>query len=379
MANGTTRTPDDERKAIISDVEKIMKFFIDFRINLASITHDKTCPEYIKTEFSTEIMKMGEAVYPFVSRSRQEIIEKVLGYFGLGNTDSVKERGTSPCRLHEELQDTPGCWQCCIVPCRRKQNTAGYRNSVRVEENTYQEERASSGCMKCCIPCTGRRSDALRCCGRRVAENESAVRTLDSFEIPSTPVRPLNVNQEASQTASLLPYPGHDVIKSAIPYTESFLYKNGGMTCNIRCTDSNLKTLEYAVERQQTNVVEKRDEIEAQIQALYQHSGQSFPSGDLLHLTRSVTFDISRDPGFFQREPLERFSEYVNSVVNSPVEIDKEFVMGLCERSLQDMEIYIYHLRNDHKQLLESNETNGFLKQHTENLRQFIAVRLRPL
>ena len=64
-----------------SNVKEIMKFFIEFRIQLAPI-HNRECPEDIKTEFSNEMKEMGHGIYPFVSSWRQRIIEKVLNYFG---------------------------------------------------------------------------------------------------------------------------------------------------------------------------------------------------------------------------------------------------------------------------------------------------------
>ena len=68
-------------EGVLEDVEKIMKLFFEFRIQLSPI-HDKECPEHIKDEFSEEIIKMGQTIFPFVSTARQKVIKVVLEYFG---------------------------------------------------------------------------------------------------------------------------------------------------------------------------------------------------------------------------------------------------------------------------------------------------------
>ena len=49
-------------------------------------------------------------------------------------------------------------------------------------------------------------------------------------------------NQQANE--AMIPYPGHDAMKDAIPYIGYFRYKNGKMSCNITCKDSHIKNLE---------------------------------------------------------------------------------------------------------------------------------------
>ena len=68
-------------EGVLEDVEKIMKLFFEFRIQLSPI-HDKECPKHIKDEFSEEIIEMGQTIFPFVSTARQKVIKVVLKYFG---------------------------------------------------------------------------------------------------------------------------------------------------------------------------------------------------------------------------------------------------------------------------------------------------------
>ncbi|CAB4043341.1 Hypothetical predicted protein [Paramuricea clavata] len=70
----------DGREKVMFQVHRIMKFFKDFSFQLSAI--DKTCPNDIKSEFSTEIIDMGKTIYPFMTKTRQKLIEKVLIYFG---------------------------------------------------------------------------------------------------------------------------------------------------------------------------------------------------------------------------------------------------------------------------------------------------------
>ena len=65
---------------VMLDVDNIMKLFIELNLQLPGIG-DRICPEDIKAEFSTDITEMGEAIFPFVSKSRQTMIIQVLKYF----------------------------------------------------------------------------------------------------------------------------------------------------------------------------------------------------------------------------------------------------------------------------------------------------------
>ncbi len=68
------------RKEVMQAVTEIMKFFKDFAFQLSTIY--RGCPDSIKSEFSTEIKEVGKTIYPFVTKTRQKLIEKVLIYFG---------------------------------------------------------------------------------------------------------------------------------------------------------------------------------------------------------------------------------------------------------------------------------------------------------
>ena len=75
-----------EVRSLLKDVEKIVKLFFKFRIQLAPI-QDKECPQHIKDEFSREIIEMGQTIFPLVSNARQKVIKVVLAYFGSEHQD----------------------------------------------------------------------------------------------------------------------------------------------------------------------------------------------------------------------------------------------------------------------------------------------------
>jgi hypothetical protein len=77
-------------------VSKIMKFFTDFSFYLSAI--DNECPNDIKLRYSPEIIDMARIIYPFVIRTEQELIEKVLIYFGCANEGLVLYPG------HDEIK-----------------------------------------------------------------------------------------------------------------------------------------------------------------------------------------------------------------------------------------------------------------------------------
>ena len=116
-----------------SDVKEIMKFFNEFRIQLAPI-HNKECPEDIKTEFSGEMKETGYGIYPFVSSWRQNIIVKVLNYFG--HTDIPTTYSTNVPEYIKHFTYKNGKINFEIVSVKPKNPDIETLHKHLVEENT---------------------------------------------------------------------------------------------------------------------------------------------------------------------------------------------------------------------------------------------------
>ena len=309
------------RENVMSQVCEIMDFFKTFSFELSSI--DKACPNNIKLEFSTEIIEMGKIIYPFVTKTRQKLIEKVLLHFGY--TRNVQEHNTS---TEEGQQDLVGCVRC--FPCRR---TACRDVSQPVPET------------------------------HRLISSQSTSHAVDIEMTLSGPRASQKVNE------GLKPYLGHDEIKHAIPYIETFRYKNGEIVCDLESTFSCIKHLEICVQKKKIKQCVKVA-ISKEIKSLWLQSCGFNLQGDLLHLIRMLMFQLSNDSTFFPKKLLTSFVDYVNSVVH----VDNEVVIYRCERALQDIEFHIMHLRQ--VDLMEDKKTQVFLKHHAEGLRKFIITML---
>ena len=301
------------REDIMSHVREIMGFFKNFSFELIAI--DKTCPNSIKLEFSTEIIEMGKTIYPFVTNTRQKLIEKVLIYFGY--SESEKKPNTST-----DKQGPPSSIRC--FPCRR----------------TESKDHRPDG-------------------------PTSTLGTSHAINMEMTIAAP-----SASQNGNegLKAYSGHYETKRAIPYIETLRYENGEMTCDLSCTFSCIKELEICVQKRKIEQCTKVA-ISKEIKSLWLQSGGSDLQGDLLHLIRMVMFKLSNDPKFFQEKLLGSFVDYVNSAIP----VNKEVVHCGCERALQDIEFHIGYLRQNRvRHLMEDKRTWVFLQQHVKGLRKFV-------
>ena len=358
-------------KEVKSDVNKIMKLFIEFRIQLSSI-HDKACPEDIKSEFSTKIIDMGKTIFPFVSTPRQNVIKKVLKYFGFPDTTP----GTQDAGAVPDTTTTPTCLSCCF-PCCPTQNI--FRCCVR--QNAHGPETQNplpTATPEPNEPNAGNESTELLIGPSNVDTQQSSV--------PG----PSSTNQEANQGQTLTGlsstnqrqtsnYPGDNTIKCAIPYINYFRYNKGEMSCNVECRYSCFKNLQSCVERRITGVIEKENEIRDAIKKIWpaqpSEPADQLPEGDLLHLIRMVMFkmlDNSRSK-FFNEERLKEFVEYVKSIVNSPENLDRKVVIMACKRELGYINNLINDLRRDNfKPLLEDVTTPDILHDHAEGLRMFV-------
>jgi hypothetical protein len=337
-------------KEVTSDVNKIMKLFIEFRYQLSSI-HDKACPEDIKSEFSTEIIDMGKTIYPFVSTRRQEVIQKVLRYFGskaeppnAGNEST--ELLTGPSNVDTQQSSVPG---------------PSSTNQEANQGQTLTESTSWAG------PSTADTELNELLAGPSNAGTQQ-------FSVPG----PSSTNHEANQgqTSS---QPGDNTIKRAIPYINYFRYNKGEMSCNIECKYLCVKYLQSCVERRITGVIEKQNEIRDGIKKFWpaqpSEPADQLPEGDLLHLIRMVMFkmlDNSRSK-FFNEERLKKFVENVKSIVNLPKNLDKDTVKNNCEGELEEINKIINILRRDNfKPILEDKTTSKFLHDHAEDLRMFV-------
>ena len=309
-------------KEVKSDVIKIMKLFTEFRYQLSSI-HDKACPEDIKSEFSTKIIDMGKTIFPFVSTPRQNVIKKVLKYFGFPDT-------------------TPGTQDAGAVP----------------------DTTTTPTCLSCCFPCCPTQN-IFRCC---VRQNAHGLETQNL--LPTATPEP---NEQANE--GLIPYPGHQVIENAISYIKSFKYVNGKMVCNLTCVISHIKSLELFVEKGKIEEAIKV-ELSQKIKTLWQQCYGSDLAGDLMHWIRMVMFKMSNDSTFSQNQSLPTFIQYVEGIVNSAPNLDKEVIIRECKCALDDMNICIKNLEGAHKHLLEENSTQVFLQRHAEELRKFMMSKL---
>ena len=302
-------------------VTEIMKLFEAFALQLP--TMHRACPDNIRSEFSTEIKKMGEIVYSFVTRAGQEPIERVFEY--LDYTDSVEEDQSDS--VQEVQSGCHRCKQCCCFPYRR----------VRI---------------------------ILGNCGTENAHTVSDTTT------PTTDNSADNVEE------LLIPYRGHDVIQRAIPYIEHFRYET--VSCKIECTYPCVRNLETLIMEGVPN--ETKDEIQAHIGNLWpQHPSESdqLPQGDLLHLIRMVMFKLlDNSRSNFFGVGLGRFVENVKAIVNSPESLDEKVVNRRCERAMDDLQFRIQNLQNHHQSLLKDERTSLFLEDHAEGLGSFMMMML---
>ena len=294
--------------SVISKVGKIMKLFVTFRLKLTTM-HDKTCPDDIREEFCEEITEMARNIYPFVSRSRQRVIEKVLKYFR--QIDPVENRS----RISRFLIS------CCKITC-------------------FALFRTWCSPLRYTLLSTGSDIEADRHESERESENESKV---------------------------LLPYPGNECIKRKVPYVEWFEYENGEMKFKIGCPYSNLVNLEQLVKEKDENIMRREEEIRAEIYDLLGLTGSQ--DDPLLHLIRLVMLKIEMNE-FERDEKLPKFISYVQEIDCALV--DSASIVLASERELEDIKTYLRQLRKKHKSVLQDEKTPQFMRNIATELARFI-------
>jgi hypothetical protein len=322
------------REKIMSNVKKIMKFINEVCDIQLSVIH-KTCPDIIRSNFSTEVIEMCKTIHPFVTKTGQEHIKSVLIYFE--ETPAQEDQQVSPGWMQRCFQCIQQCFQCIQTHVSR--------------------------CYHCCV---------------RQSMHEPETQRLASTPGPSNAVDiemtgQSSANEEANE--ELMPYCGHEAIENAIPYIESFKYEYGKMTCDLMCADSCIKTFESCVEKE--NILEvTKVAISKEIKTLWEQYYGSDLAGDLLHLIRMVMFKLSKDLKFSRSESLRDFVQYVGHIANSAFEVDR--IRTSCELSLRRIEDQVKGLREaKNKKHLKDQSVREFLQHHATSLERFIASKLK--
>ena len=94
-----------DREKVVSGVKETMMFFKDFAFQLTLI--DLPCPNNFKSRFSSEVIALGQIIYPFVTKAKQQLIHNVVTYFGYTEPDNP-------------IQENEG-WLSRCIPWRRRQ------------------------------------------------------------------------------------------------------------------------------------------------------------------------------------------------------------------------------------------------------------------
>ena len=287
----------NQREEVMSGVKEIMTFFNDFAF-LLSLTNIP-CPNNIKLRFSSEVIAMGKIIHPFVTRAQQQLIRKVVEYFGYAEPDNP-------------IQESEGCFSGCIPWRRRRQAT--------------------------CDP----EAQAL-------VMNEMIMQP--------------NANQQTSEV--LKTYPGHNAIKTAIPYVENLRYRSGKMYCewwSSHAIDTTTHKLMKRLEEGQL-IEPVKVKILHDIKALW-----SELSGDLLHQLRMILFKQLTDPTFSSSDLLGKFHEDVKPFSYTE--------LNYCQPLLDDMQVRIAELLSIPPEHLKGKSTWIFLERHSRELREFVRLKL---
>jgi hypothetical protein len=262
---------------------------------------------------------MGKTIFPFVSTDRQEVIKKVLKYFGFPDT-------------------TPGTQDAGAVP-----NTT-----------------TTPTCLPCYFPCCPTQN-IFRCCVRQNAHGPETQNPL-----PTATPEP---NEQAND--ELIPYPGHDGIKQAIPYIEYLRYQSGEINCNIGCKYPNVENLEQHVKNTIPDIMSKEVEIRDKIRELLEYA----PQGDLLHLIRLVMLEI-KDNNFDTEEKPQHLVNFCLYVIKIDCSLPySEENKRRCERELLHIEQHVNNLKTK-SDLLKSGETIDFLNSMNDILGRFATGKL---
>jgi hypothetical protein len=327
---------------VILIANKTMLFIKNFAIQLSTI--DKGCPDIVKLKFSTEIIEMCKTIYPFATKTRQELIIIVLKFFG-----------DTPAQ--EDQQVSPGCMQQCfqwIQQCFQW-----------IQQCFQWMQTHISRCCRCCV---------------RQNMHEPETQRLTSTPGPSNAVdievtRQSSANEETNE--GLVTYPGDEAIENAIPYINYFQYYDGYLVVYNLCSliDSQFRELVHLVPAVEHGKIEeaKKVEISAKIKTLWQQCYGSDLAGDLLHLICMVLFKLENDYTFSQNESLRNFVQYVEHI-NSPDELGK--ISESYDVSLRRMVKCIERLRGAEKHLLENQGIQESLQLHATSLEKITNLKL---
>ena len=336
------KTENFRLQKVILIANKTMLFIKNFAIQLSVI--DKGCPDFVKLKFSTEIIEMCKTIYPFATKTRQELIIIVLEFFG-----------DTPAQ--EDQQVSPGCMQQCfqwIQQCFQW-----------IQQCFQWMQTHISRCCRCCV---------------RQNMHEPETQRLTSTPGPSNAVDiemtgQSSANEETNE--GLVTYPGDEAIENAIPYIKLFNYSSGGYmkVHNFTRIDSQFgQLLDLVTAVQNWNIEEaKKVEISAKIKTLWQQCYGSDLAGDFLHLICMVLFKLENDYTFSQNESLRNFVQYVKHT-NSPDELGK--ISESYDVSLRRIVKCIERLRGAEKHLLENQGIQESLQLHATSLEKITNLKL---
>ena len=330
----------DPRNEILSDVERIMRFFVDFRINLFSIVQNKACPDDIKEEFSNNITRMGTTIYPFVGKHRQDVIERVLKYFvdaapilnpatshAIRAVHNVQEHATSQDQI-TKIRSIPGVSRCF-----------GRQDTDASEVETTRLTHGSSN---------------------------------EVLEMASTSIR-----SDLNLLPELVQYPGNTLLESAIPYLECFSYEGQGCM-KITFYNMHLEIYELMLLVEFGGLQEKEnDEILGKIDELWQLIGHNpTGAGSLLHSIRMLMFKLSKDINFFKQHesPINEFKQYIRNILGARRQ--KRSSVQECERMLNDIDM-VTKLCRSNRPLLILTETRDMLATIVRILNEFMAQKIQ--
>ena len=329
-------------------VNKTILFIKNLAIQLSAI--DKGCPDFVKLKFSTEIIEMCKTIYPFATKTRQELIIIVLKFFG--DTPAQEDQQVSPGCIQQCFQWIQQCFQ-WIQQCFQW-----------IQQCFQWMQTHISRCCRCCV---------------RQSMHEPETQRLTSTPGPSNAVdiemtRQSSANEETNE--GLVTYPGDEEIENAIPYINLFDYCSGYMRVhNFTRIGFQFAQLSNLVSAVQNGEIEeaKKVEISAKIKTLWQQCYGSDLAGDFLHLICIVLFKLKNDYTFSQNESLLNFVQYVEHI-NSPDELGK--ISESYDVSLRRIVKCIECLRGAKKHLLENQDIQESLQLHATSLEKITNLKL---
>ena len=391
-------------KQVLSDVDSIMKLFIEFRLKL-SLIHNKTCPKDIKDGFSSEIKKMGQAIYPFVSVPRKKVIKLALKYFDpeLTHADQ-QERGThtqphTPTgsesqpepRTHNSIpRPSDECNTDAIPPSNNHPNSG--LSEIKNEIPYIEFLQYNDGNIDCNIPC---KYSNLQNLEEHVRQGETEIMhkkdeiqerirmVLDGHQVPEQQTAssetqehiPEQVLQQPTTSSEIPEHIPMELLDRQVPERQTASSETQEhipeQVLEQPTTSSEIpehipmELLDRQVPERQTASSETQEHIPEQQTA---SSNQIY----LLHLIRIVMLKIHKRE--LNDDNISEFIEYVRGVdCHSAAE---GLTLLRSEREVCEIEALINQLKNDHQVILGYEQTPEFLRNTAKEISKFIKDQL---